>query len=1059
MNSLQLNPIYNRSTRQGQPPALPLTCGISDAFLNKALRPGYTPRAYADSFQPETLTVQQLIDHIAGGGAFTPALLRAGKRSNDTFVSAQLVGLDFDAGVSVAQLAAVDFVRQHAALVYPTASSTPECRKSRVLFVLDAPVTDATLYRGVVEALAAHVSAAVGSAADHTSDPARLFYGSTNQTEDWLIQPAVRLDASSWLERVRAARAAREAEQNAVRRPAVASSPATGTRAECWAAKTYTRILEELAAAPPKGNGGLRWNERGRNYAIYSAGYQLACKARGGWPGIDLPGILRDIEAIYSQWPNVKHSRGALRRGLDNSKPEPLILPPGDVTAAARSDAPAAEPRPYAAAVKLPPYTPDQVVSGRYLTDALPLDALPDGWHTLALKSPTGTGKTEWMKSFIHSLPDNASILAVTHRVALVEGLARRLVLISYNELQGKDIRYVSAAPRIATTVDSLGSQAGRTFDLLVIDEIEQVTQHMAAAGTLKERATDTYEVLKSLLKTAKRVIVADATLTDAGSKLLEALRGDVHKVENTYRPDKPDVTVYASKNEAIAEALAQVKADAGAVLIPCASRSIARRIHKLLKSRYPDKRGRIVTSRNSDTNDTKHFVSHINEALPEYDWLVYTSSMGTGVDITAPVAAVVGIFGQPLAPADALQMMNRARNAAARFASVPYGTEADVSEPGEIFESLIDAAEASARHGAALPDGSTRGLARLYASGEAERRRQQRAFLSYFAAHIQADGGRVILGKRGVSSNLKTELKAIAETEAAEEKSLTQIEPPRDNEEMDKIRRAGLEITDAIMAGHLRFKIEDTSGLSISEDLFDRLRTASQRAALVRLASLIDDQAALAEFDQAQAREREPLHRRKHLAAGRELFWHIVKVAFGVDTLDGLQNALQDMPADELANVCAFIAAHHMGQLKSLFGWRKGNTRGDNPIAVLRFILARFSLRLERKRVHRGGKLIYVYTLAAAELAAMLDIAKARIAARRGRVSGVPIPANPPLNYRFGNTPHPEWLDKANSLPDASALNPFGAKNAPNSGGGFRRTTPTTPPGLTPGGVLEVSA
>ena len=89
------------------------------------------------------------------GCAFS-AVMRNNYRTTANFVSAQHIGLDDDRGThesSVDALAEDPFIADYAAFIYESPSSTPEHPKSRIVFLLDQPFTDAAEYRTAQEAL------------------------------------------------------------------------------------------------------------------------------------------------------------------------------------------------------------------------------------------------------------------------------------------------------------------------------------------------------------------------------------------------------------------------------------------------------------------------------------------------------------------------------------------------------------------------------------------------------------------------------------------------------------------------------------------------------------------------------------------------------------------------------------------------------------------------------------------------------------------------------------------------------------------------------------------
>jgi hypothetical protein len=97
-------------------------------------------------------------------------------RKGGNFISAQHLGLDCDLETyesSIEGLLEHDFIRNHAALVHETASSTPETPRSRVIFILDRPFTEANQYRLAAEALIWKF----GAVDRYCKDAARLFFG------------------------------------------------------------------------------------------------------------------------------------------------------------------------------------------------------------------------------------------------------------------------------------------------------------------------------------------------------------------------------------------------------------------------------------------------------------------------------------------------------------------------------------------------------------------------------------------------------------------------------------------------------------------------------------------------------------------------------------------------------------------------------------------------------------------------------------------------------------------------------------------------------------------
>lgn len=97
-------------------------------------------------------------------------------RAGENFILGQHIGLDFDTCDARATLPALQrepFIAKHAALLYTTASHTPDAPRARVIFLLDAPIHQAKNYTAAVAALLW----LYGAADRQCKDAVRFFYG------------------------------------------------------------------------------------------------------------------------------------------------------------------------------------------------------------------------------------------------------------------------------------------------------------------------------------------------------------------------------------------------------------------------------------------------------------------------------------------------------------------------------------------------------------------------------------------------------------------------------------------------------------------------------------------------------------------------------------------------------------------------------------------------------------------------------------------------------------------------------------------------------------------
>lgn len=133
-------------------------------------------------FATTALSPQQFVDQRLAGLSWIPSTFGDnGRRTNANWQQAELIALDYDNNVSVADCLAVPVIRTYALLVHPTASSSPACYKTRVIFRLDTPIKDdLENYRLAARALCR----LLGLPNDASSyKPSQPYYGSTNRIE------------------------------------------------------------------------------------------------------------------------------------------------------------------------------------------------------------------------------------------------------------------------------------------------------------------------------------------------------------------------------------------------------------------------------------------------------------------------------------------------------------------------------------------------------------------------------------------------------------------------------------------------------------------------------------------------------------------------------------------------------------------------------------------------------------------------------------------------------------------------------------------------------------
>ncbi|AFY72095.1 hypothetical protein Pse7367_3872 (plasmid) [Thalassoporum mexicanum PCC 7367] len=298
----------------------------------------------------------------------------------------------------------------------------------------------------------------------------------------------------------------------------------------------------------------------------------------------------------------------------------------------------------------------------------------------IALKSAKGTGKT---KAIAKLVAPTQKIVLLGHRVSLMRNLCQRLKVHYKADLDKAAGQFISEdgyALRVGACVDSLLAFDPNQFvgcDL-VIDEVEQVLKHLLCSKTCNSNGKRPALLANFhwLIQVARRVIVADADLSDASLDYLKSLRAneltrneELFLISNRHQGQGYPVQFIAAKSESaiIKQILADIN-DGLKLFIPTdsktSSKAIARLIEKI-KAAHPNLNILLINSETSGGTDEANFIRDPNSYAQLYDVVIATPSLTTGVSIEIEhFDKVYGIFyGTAYDDADASQALARVRS------------------------------------------------------------------------------------------------------------------------------------------------------------------------------------------------------------------------------------------------------------------------------------------------------------------------------------------------------------------------------------------------------------
>lgn len=202
-----------------------------------------------------------------------------------------------------------------------------------------------------------------------------------------------------------------------------------------------------------------------------------------------------------------------------------------------------------------------------------------------------------------------------------------------------------------------------KTHGLLVIDELMCLRAHRAYHNQHITTYAKYWQALEDLIQRSQIVVVADANLNDDIVNWLHELTGQVVDV----LPD--DVTqnillnYYKSSHQLFNEAIAELQAGKKIVLFTDERLGKAFEYKAIFERQISGINVKVIDSVFVATMEGQQFVQQINEKSMEYDLLIITPVISSGVSITNDYFSKVYLFsaGTLIAP-DLLQSMRRFR-------------------------------------------------------------------------------------------------------------------------------------------------------------------------------------------------------------------------------------------------------------------------------------------------------------------------------------------------------------------------------------------------------------
>ncbi|MFD1555421.1 plasmid replication protein, CyRepA1 family [Paraburkholderia silviterrae] len=598
-----------------------LKVAINQHVKNKIARDdhvGWSDATY--KFVNRELAPDEFIDSVSSGFAFCAWL--KGQRKSTNFLCMQVLSVDIDSGLKIEDVLSNSFFQKFGWFIYTTPSHRADAHRFRIVFLMERPIeTEQRMklaYTGIIRMFGGDRSCA---------DASRLFYGSEN-CEVHRVGHVLPMEQVEYVI---------ELGENEIHNDGRAIS------AGALANSRSSVVLDRNEMVTTENDGTYLLHELKSGKRVFCPRHMdkhasaFVVTSRVGQNGVYCSAC---AQTFWPKWNYHSHLHGydfySFEDGLIEIDYEEQQHPSEWL-----DDEAPAEYR------EMPDEKSVFVRDSRLLGDAGFPD-FADGVN--CVRSPKGTGKTYLLERAVEKWKaEGKSVLLVVHRQVLAESLADRLKMHNYlrklESYENRDevLRYC------VVCLDSLSrylNPVRHKYDVVVIDEIEQVYSHVLSSTLAGEKRKYCFNLLHLYIRRAKQVVLCDADLgwlTFNVTALLRDDEGPVRFYVNRFRKNQdatqPKHVVHLYKKEAeLLDYAITVVGTGGKQFIACNSKDRAKTIRRVLHERCGDRiRLRIITSDNSTTEEGRRFIATIKETSADYDVLIVSPSVGTGVDINIP--------------------------------------------------------------------------------------------------------------------------------------------------------------------------------------------------------------------------------------------------------------------------------------------------------------------------------------------------------------------------------------------------------------------------------------
>ena len=262
----------------------------------------------------------------------------------------------------------------------------------------------------------------------------------------------------------------------------------------------------------------------------------------------------------------------------------------------------------------------------------------------VSIRSPIDTGKTTMIRRYLQDAEYAGvpieRVLMISVRQSMTDDLVRNFGpfgFVEYRDFQN-DSRTLRQQKRLILQIDSLhrlkppfdgGSLP--TYDMVVFDEVSYGLQHFSYNDM--ENKVSNLQILEHYIRTTNRVITMDADHGYKATDFLTEIRKDFTLIWNiSPPPTRKHVIMYHRKGKWI-DTLYDTVRRGGRIAVSTNSKRTAKAIKDNLIRMNLVTEDRVLLICSESTKEEKDLLKDCNTNFPRFDVLIYTPSIGPGVD------------------------------------------------------------------------------------------------------------------------------------------------------------------------------------------------------------------------------------------------------------------------------------------------------------------------------------------------------------------------------------------------------------------------------------------